>query len=114
MLFVAVMLVALVGAAFWADKTGLVNGESLFLLPLGLMGGMLLYIFLRSRRGTVLALAGLSWNSKNVMPFADLDAGNYFMVIVKDSSLNGFLRNNRKNWLAYACNGKWLLLRQLS
>ena len=186
MLFVAFVLVALVGAAFWADKTGLVNGENLFLLPLGLMGGILLYIFVRSRRGTVLALAGLSvcfylaliysvavplsetrsakslgrllsasdkaeigvygsyptsavfysdkilvkllhtydissyrpqglsWNSKNVMPFADLDAGNYSMVIVKDNSLNSFLKNNRKNWLIHTCCGKWLLLRQLS
>lgn len=186
MLFVGVVLASLVGAAFWAENTGLINGESLFVLPLGLIGGILLYIFLQSRRWHVPALAGLSicfylsliysvavpfseersakglgkllvntgsieagvygsyptsavfysdkvlvklihtenisayrnrdlsWNRKNVMPFADLDASNYSMVIVKDNSLNSFLKNNHKNWLIYACTGKWLLLRQLN
>ncbi len=186
MLFVGIVLAALLGAAFWADKAGILNCEHLFVLPLSLIGGMLLYIFLQSRCGKVLALAGLcicfylsliygvaislseersakglgellantsntkagvygayptsavfysgkvlvkllpaermstyrpqglSWNSKNVMPFADLDAENYSVVIVKNNSLNRFLQNNHKNWLIDACSGKWLLLRQLS
>ncbi|MDY4920881.1 MAG: glycosyltransferase family 39 protein [Phascolarctobacterium sp.] len=183
MLFVGTVFAALLGAALWAVYSGRVEGESLFLLPLSIMVGLIIhclwltlddkkvlglasicicfYLALiysvaepfseqRSAKalGEALAKTGqqevgiygpyptsaafysgvrmvkllpekelassrpqsMSWTSKNVMPLAAIENQAYPLIVVKEKSLEHFLKQEGRQRIILGYAKEWVIM----
>ncbi|MDY2636880.1 MAG: glycosyltransferase family 39 protein [Phascolarctobacterium sp.] len=182
-LFVGSFFALLLGAALWVSVTGIVVEDSMFLIPLSLMLGIMLYYLLQMGEGRkAIGLASLclcfylalittiavplsekrsakdlgqllvadgskevglygkyptsavfysnarivklvperelesykpknmSWSSKNVMPFAAIEKQKYPLVIVQESNIVNFKKQDQRPWKLQGHSSSWLLL----
>ena len=52
-----------------------------------------------------------SWTSKNVMPYATLEANPYDVVVVSMGSYKSFMKQSNASWQVVDEDGQWLLLK---
>ena len=52
-----------------------------------------------------------SWTSKNVMPYATLEANHYDVVVVSMGSYKSFMKQSNASWQVVDEDGQWLLLK---
>ena len=54
---------------------------------------------------------GMSWSSKNVMPYAAMERNAYPLVIVSEKSVSDFLQKNKSAWVMAGRSSRYVLLR---
>ena len=52
----------------------------------------------------------MSWSSKNVMPFAAIEKQKYPLVIVQESNIVNFKKQDQRPWKLQGHSSSWLLL----
>lgn len=52
-----------------------------------------------------------SWTSKNVMPYATLEANPFDVVVVSMGSYKSFIKQSNASWQVVDEDGQWLLLK---